>query len=84
MNWKIIKTESEYQSALKRLDEIFDCKKDDPNFDESELLVLLIEKYEMETEPVFRNPDPIEVIKYKMESNELRNKDLVEIIGSKS
>lgn len=84
MNWKIIKTESEYHSALKRLDEIFDCKKDDPNFDESELLVFLIEKYEMETEPVFRNPDPIEVIKYKMESNELRNKDMVEIIGSKS
>ena len=53
MNWKIIKTESEYHSALKRLDEIFDCKKDDPNFDEAELLVLLIEKYEMETEPAY-------------------------------
>ena len=84
MNWKIIKTETEYQAALKRLNEIFECKKGDPEFDEAELLVMLIEKYEMETEPVFRSPDPIEVIKYKMESGDLRNKDLVEIIGSKS
>jgi len=84
MNWKIIRTEVEYQTALGRLDEIFDCKKEDVHFDEAELLVMLIEKYEMETEPAFKNPDPIEVIKYKMESNELRNKDLVEIIGSKS
>ena len=38
----------------------------------------------METEPDFKNPDPIDVLKYKMEENELRNKDLVEIIGSKS
>jgi HTH-type transcriptional regulator / antitoxin HigA len=84
MMWKIIKTEAKYHKALNRLDEIFDCKKGDPNFDEAELLVLLIEKYEMETEPSFRNPDPIEVIKYKMETTELRNKDLIDIIGSKS
>ncbi|MGB4958545.1 MAG: transcriptional regulator [Saprospiraceae bacterium] len=84
MDWKIIKTESQYKEALARLEEIFDCKKGDAEFDEAELLVLLIEKYEFETEPVFRSPDPIEVIKYKMESNDLRNKDLVEIIGSKS
>ena len=25
MNWKIIRTEKEYQTALGRLDEIFDC-----------------------------------------------------------
>ena len=84
MNWKIIRTEEEYQTALDRLNEIFDCKKGDSHFDEAELLVMLIEKYEMETETAFRNPDPIEVLKYKMEEIELRNKDLVGIIGSKS
>ncbi|MBK8348838.1 MAG: transcriptional regulator [Saprospiraceae bacterium] len=84
MNWKIIRTEEEYKTALGRLDEIFDCKKGDVHFDEAELLVMLIEKYEMETETAFRNPDPIEVLKYKMEEIELRNKDLVGIIGSKS
>lgn len=84
MEWKIIRTESQYQAALSRLEEIFDCKKGDAAFDEAELLAMLIEKYEHDTEPAFSAPDPIEVIKYKMESNDLRNKDLVEIIGSKS
>jgi HTH-type transcriptional regulator/antitoxin HigA len=84
MAWKIIRTEEAYQAALSRLEEIFDCKKGDDHFDEAELLVMLIHKYEQENEPAYINPDPIEVIKYKMQENSLRNKDLVEIIGSKS
>ena len=84
MAWKIISNEEAYQAALSRLEEVFDCKKGDEHFDEAELLVMLIHKYEQENEPAFINPDPIEVIKYKMQENALRNKDLVEIIGSKS
>lgn len=84
MSWNIIKTEAQYKMALNRLDEIFDCKKGDPEFDEAELLVLLIEKYELDTEPSFRDPDPIAIIKYKMEATDIKNKDLIEIIGSKS
>ena len=49
-------------SALSRLDEIFDSQKGDKHFNEAQLLVLLIEKYETETEPEFENPDPIETI----------------------
>jgi len=59
MNWGIIKSEKEYLKALERLEEIFDSKKSDPEFDEAELLVMLIEKYERETEPDFPEPDPI-------------------------
>ena len=84
MIWNIIKTEAQYKMALNRLDEIFDCKKGDPEFDEAELLVLLIEKYESDTEPSFSDPDPIAIIKYKMEATDIKNKDLIEIIGSKS
>ncbi len=84
MNWTIIKNEKDYQRALNRLDEIFDSKKGDSTFDEAELLVLLIEKYELETEPTIPNPDPIEYLKYKMEQTNLRNKDIGEIIGGKS
>ena len=29
MNWKIIKTEIEYNAALDRMDEIFECDKGD-------------------------------------------------------
>jgi len=45
---------------------------------------MLIEKYETETEPEFPEPDPIEVLKFKMDQKNLRNNDLAEIIGSKS
>ena len=84
MDWKIISNEEAYHAALSRLEEVFDCKIGDKHFDEAELLVMLIHKYEQESEPAFINPDLIEGIKYKMQENALRNKDLVEIIGSKS
>jgi len=84
MNWTILKTESEYQSALIRLDEIFDSKPESKSFKEAELLVMLVEKYETENEAAFPDPDPIEVIKFRMEQNNLRNKDLAAIVGSKS
>ena len=81
---KEIQNEKDYLKALARLDVIFDSKNEDSTFDEAELLVMLVENYETETEPVFPEPDPIEVIKYKMDQNNLKNKDLAEIIGGKS
>lgn len=84
MNWTIISDEKEYEKALKRLEEIFDSTPKDKTFKEAELLSMLIESYELETEPAFPDPDPIEMIKFKMEQNNLRNKDLAEIVGSKS
>ena len=84
MNWAIIKNKEDYLKAMKRLEEIFDSKKGYPTFDEAELLVVLIEKYETETEPAFPDPDPIEVLKFKMEQKNFRNKDLAKIIGGKS
>lgn len=84
MNWTIISNEKEYERALNRLEKIFDSTPKDKTFKEAELLAMLIENYETETEPAFPDPDPIEVIKFKMEQNNLRNKDLAEIVGSKS
>ncbi len=84
MNWTIISTEEEYERALERLEIIFDSSPKDPTFKEAELLSMLIENYEIESEPKFPDPDPIEVIKYKMEQNHLINKDLAEIVGGKS
>lgn len=84
MAWNIIRTEEAYQAVISRLEEVFDCKKGDDHFDEAELLVMLIHKYEQENKPAYINPEPIVVIKYKMQENSLRNKSLVEIIGSKN
>lgn len=44
MNIKVIKTEDDYQIALKRLEVIFDLPADSPEGDEAEILSILIEK----------------------------------------
>lgn len=46
MTLKLIKTESEYQSALERLNEIFDAKIGTIEGDEAEILANLIVEYE--------------------------------------
>ena len=84
MKLKLIKTEEEYQKALKRLDKIFHAKKGTKQQEELEILVMLIQRYEDETVGEFPDPDPIEAIKFKMEQMEMTQKDLAEIIGLKS
>jgi HTH-type transcriptional regulator/antitoxin HigA len=80
---RIIKTDIEYQSALKRLDEIFDASAESKEGDEAELLMLLIENYE-ESNYSIDAPDPIEAIKFRMEQLGMKKKDLAEILGYKS
>jgi len=83
MNVHLIKTEENYNQALKRLDEIFDAKKGTEEGDELELLGLLIEQYENEHFPIDL-PDPIEAIKFRMEQLGYNQNDLAKIIGFKS
>lgn len=83
MNIKAIKTEEDYNQAIKRLEEIFHAPIDSKEGDESEVLSILIEKYEDENYPI-DPPDPIEAILYRMEQMDMSYKDLAEVIGYKS
>lgn len=83
MTLKVIKTEKDYQKALKRLDVIFDTKKGSKVGDELELLSLLIDNYEKEKYPIDL-PDPIDAIKFRMEQLGYKQTDLAEAIGLKS
>lgn len=83
MEWKVIKTERDYQKALKRLETIFDSKKGSKNGDELELLSLLIDNFEKVKFPIDL-PDPIEAIKFRMEQLGYTQKDLTKVIGLKS
>lgn len=83
MRQSIIKTEAEYQQALKRLDQLFDALENTPEGDEAELLMLLIENYEEKHIPM-KDPDPLEAIKFRMEQRNMTRKDLAEILGYKS
>jgi HTH-type transcriptional regulator / antitoxin HigA len=82
MNIKPIKTKKDYQSALKRLEVIFDAKPNTNEGDELEILSLLIDNYEKEHDPI-ESPDPIEAIKFRMEQMGYKQKDLANIIGYK-
>jgi len=83
MNIKAIKTESDYNSALGRLEEIFHAPSNSPEGDEAEIISILIEKYEDEYYPI-EAPDPIEAIKFRMEQMNMNKKELAEILGYKS
>ncbi len=80
MEWKVIKSEKEYQKALKRLEIIFDAEKGSKYGDELELLSLLIDVYEKNNDTIDL-PDPIEAIKFRMEQLGYKQKDLAEAIG---
>jgi len=83
MQIKPIKTEQDYQQALKRLEEIFDAKTDTKDGDELEILGILIENYEEEHFPI-DGPDPIAAIEFRMDQMGMDQQDLTRIIGSKS
>lgn len=83
MEIKVIKTESDYNEALKRLEVIFDAPIESKEGDEAELLSILIERYEDVHYPI-EAPDPIEAIKFRMEQMNMDNNDLAKVIGYKS
>jgi HTH-type transcriptional regulator/antitoxin HigA len=83
MDIKVIKTEKDYNQALKRLEEIFHAPSNSEEGDEADILSILIEKYEDENYPV-EAPDPIEAIKFRMEQMGMNKKDLAQVLGYKS
>jgi HTH-type transcriptional regulator/antitoxin HigA len=82
MEWKVIKTKSQYNKAIKRTMEIFQAAAGSPETDELELLLVLVKDYE-DKHIVLPEVDPIDAIKLKMEERGLKAKDLEPLIGSK-
>ena len=83
MNIKPIKTERDYQAALKEIENIFDAKPNTPKGDRLEVLSILIEAYE-EKHYHIPFPNPVEALLYHIESRGLSRKDLEPYIGSRA
>lgn len=82
---KVIKTEQDYQEALKFIEELMG-RDPDPDSAEGEqlsLLTSLVQDYEAKLFPETL-PDPIEAIKFRMEQADLKPADLIPYIGSRS
>ncbi len=80
MDIKPIKTENDYRKALEEIDRVFDAKPNTPEGDFLDVLSTLVEKYEDEHYPI-EAPDPVEALRYFMESRGLTRNDLEEYIG---
>lgn len=83
MEIRPIKTEKDYNSALSRIDKLWGARKDTLEGDEFDLLVTLVESYELKHYPI-APPDPIEAIKFRMEQMGLSSADMVKYLGSQS
>lgn len=85
MKPKVIHTEAEYKAALQRIEALMEKDPDpaSPDGQELELFSLLVERYENEEFPMDL-PSPVEAIRFRMEQQGLKNKDLVPFIGSAS
>ena len=83
MDIRPIKTEAEYQAALAEIECLFDAAPHTPEGDRLDVLATLVEAYE-EQHYSIPLPDPIEAIKYHMESRGLSRRDLETYLGSRA
>jgi HTH-type transcriptional regulator/antitoxin HigA len=80
---KPIKTEADYDAALEQISLLMDAKAGTSEADELEVLATLVECYEAEYYPI-NLPDPIAAIRFRMEQEDLSQRDLIPYIGSRS
>jgi HTH-type transcriptional regulator / antitoxin HigA len=84
MKVKPIRTKKEHKEALLRIQELFDLdpKEGSAQFDELELLAMVVEEYEDIHHPV-PPPHPIEAIKFRIDQMGLKESDLSKMLGSR-
>ena len=78
-----IKTEQHYRAYLAIIDSLIDCPEGSEEEEVLELVSILVEDYEARHYPI-EAPDPIDAIKFKMEEEGMKRKDLVPYFGSAS
>ncbi|MEA5508969.1 transcriptional regulator [Crocosphaera sp. UHCC 0190] len=83
---KPIHTEQEKQKMLKQVDQLMAIDENELTLEQEnllELLAILIEDYESRTVQMPQKASPNEILIELMESNDLKQKDLLDIFGSK-
>ena len=78
-----IRTEADYEAALAEIERLFKAAPNTPEGDRLEVLATLVEAYEAQHYSI-PTPDPIEAIKYYMESRGLCRRDLEPYLGSRA
>lgn len=76
-----IRNDADLDAALARIDTLLTAAPGTPEFDECELLSILVEEYEKRHHPV-PPPTPIQAIEFALEQRGLTRRDLEPLIGS--
>ena len=77
-----IRSEEDYEAVLAEIEELMDAAPETPRGDRLDVLVTLVEAYEARHWDI-ELPDPVEAIRVRMEHKNLRQVDLVPMIGSR-
>jgi HTH-type transcriptional regulator / antitoxin HigA len=78
-----IHTDADHEAAITCIEALWDAKPGTPEHDELEVLAVLVAAYEDRRWPVLP-PNPVDAIKFHMEQNGFKQKDLAGVIGSAS
>ena len=79
-----LRNETDYEAALDAIERYFDNepKPGTPDADRFDLLALVIEDHEKKRWPI-EPPDPVDAIRYRMETGHFTQADLGRLIGSR-
>ena len=83
MDVKPIKTQRDYQRALKEIDKLMDAEPNTPQGDRLDVLVTLVVAWEEKHYPI-EAPDAVTAIRFAMEQRGLTRRDLEPYIGSRA
>lgn len=83
MNVKPIKTGPDYRAALREIETLMSAQPDSPEGEKLDVLTTLIEAYERKHYPL-EMPDAVAAIKFEMEQQGLKAKDLEPMIGRRN
>ena len=81
MDIRPIATEKDYEAALAEIKRLWAAEAGSPEAQKIEMLAMLAQAYERAREPPPK-ADPIEAIKFRMDQQGLRRKDLLPIFGT--
>ena len=81
MEIKPIKTEADYEAAVKEIEQLWGASYGSPEGDKLDVLVTLVDVYEQQNYPI-PPADPVETILHYMESQGMSRQELEPYLGS--
>lgn len=83
MEIRPIKNEDDYKATLREVERLFEAAPNTADGDRLDVLTTLLEAYEKNHYSI-PSPDPVEAIKYWMESRGITRQDLAPLMGSRA